>query len=578
MSAAPRFLGPALIVVLATVVTGAPGAPGTALVNASLIAKVANAPVIAWTALEAPLPANAGAAPLASLSHVACPASGSCVAVGTYRDTSANQQGLIETLSGGSWTATEAPLPTPAGADPLVSFGGVACAVDGSCIATGTYKDSSANQQGLIESLSAGTWTATESPLPGNAGSNPVFSLGAPACPADGSCVATGNYDDTAGKVRSAVITLAAGIWTATEVSLPANADTSAGSSIGSPACPADGSCVAMAKYTDTSANVQSAIETLSAGVWTPMEAPLPPDEPAPGHERNLLSSVVCPSVGSCVAVGSFSPTNGSFQGLIETLAAGTWTATEAQLPADAPTTDAFAQLDAVTCPETGACVAVGWYYDTAGTYHVVYETESAGVWTPMQQPLPTRPPARNPANPDTGIGAATCPAAGSCVAVGSYVTKSQKDKSIIGTLAGGSWSTIKAPLPTKADGNLASDLNDVTCTADGSCLAAGSAGGDPLIETIPGGESAPAVSSTDQAAFTVDQDGTFAVTATGSPLPSIKKKGKLPKGLHFSAGTGSATIFGTPVGAPGTFHVIIEAQNGVLPTATQFLTITISN
>jgi len=475
-----------------------------------------------------------------------------------------------------NWTATEAALPTNAGTDPLAVLGEVVCPADGSCVATGDYSDTSGNQQGLIETLSGGNWTAMEAPLPANAGTDPRVLLGTAACPAPGSCVATGSYTDTSGSQLGLIVTLSGGIWTAMEAPLPANADGNPSSSIGTPACPAPGSCVATGSYTDTSGNVQSAIETLSGGIWTAIEAPMPTPEAAPGDERNLLGSVTCPAPGSCVAVGSYAPTNGDLQGLIETLSGGIWTPTGAPLPANAPATNAYSSLDLETCPAVGDCIALGWYYDTAGKYHVVMESLSGGIWSAAEQPLPAHPAARNPSDTTEGIGDVACPSTDSCFVVGSYFDQGRKDKSIIETLAQRVWSTIKAPLPTDTSRSLESNLHDDTCSPDGTCVAVGSAAGDPLIETLPGGESAPAVSSADAATFTVGQDGSFPVTASGTPAPSITEKGKLPKGLRFTAGAGAATISGIPTGAPGSYHITIEAQNGVPPTASQFFTVTI--
>ena len=162
-------------------------------------------------------------------------------------------------------------------------------------------------------------------------------------------------------------------------------------------------------------------------------------------------------------------------------------------------------------------------------------------------------------------------------MAVGSYFDKAHKNKAVIETLAGGVWSTIKAPVPSKSGANMASGLDDVACSSGGTCVAVGSLGGDPLIETMPGGDAAPAITSNDDADFTLGSSGTFSVTATGTPLPAIKRTGKLPKGLHFTAGSGTATISGTPTGAPGNFPVTIEAQNGVAPAASQLLTVTVA-
>jgi hypothetical protein len=81
-----------------------------------------------WTAAEVPLPAGGAAAnPELSLRSVACPSASACVAVGQYDDTSDNQQGLIVT-SGAPWTAIEAPLPAnAASAAPGATLESVTC-------------------------------------------------------------------------------------------------------------------------------------------------------------------------------------------------------------------------------------------------------------------------------------------------------------------------------------------------------------------------------------------------------------------------------------------------------------------
>ncbi|MGH3180525.1 MAG: hypothetical protein ACRDOE_01235, partial [Streptosporangiaceae bacterium] len=54
-----------------------------------------------------------------------------------------------------------------------------------------------------------------------------------------------------------------------------------------------------------------------------------------------------------------------------------------------------------------------------------------------------------------------------------------------------------------------------------------------------------------------------FSVTTSGSPLPSIKKKGKLPRGVRFRNNhDGTATISGTPKG-PGTGLLTFDAVFG---------------
>ena len=153
-----------------------------------------------WTATEAPLPENASADPvIGTLGSVACPSASSCVAAGTYDDSSGNRQGLLVTGSGTSWTATEAPLPENAAASPYAALDSVACPSASTCVAAGTYEDSSGNEQVLLVTGSGTSWTAAEAPLPANAGPDPVDTLGSVACPSASSCVVTGTYEDSSG-------------------------------------------------------------------------------------------------------------------------------------------------------------------------------------------------------------------------------------------------------------------------------------------------------------------------------------------------------------------------------------------
>jgi Putative Ig domain len=110
-------------------------------------------------ATELALPSNAlaltGGLQAASLSDVACPQSGSCLAVGEYYDSAANQQGMVEAISGRSSTSNEALLPAPL-VDPGAALKAVGCATSASCVAVGTYTDTTAQPQAFQYSLEAG--------------------------------------------------------------------------------------------------------------------------------------------------------------------------------------------------------------------------------------------------------------------------------------------------------------------------------------------------------------------------------------------------------------------------------------
>ena len=82
----------------------------------------------------------------------------------------------------------------------------------------------------------------------------------------------------------------------------------------------------------------------------------------------------------------------------------------------------------------------------------------------------------------------------------------------------------------------------------------------------------APSITSLNNTAFTVGTAGTFKVTDTGTPAPTLSESGALPAGVTFTAGT----LSGTPT-ASGSFPITITAANGTTPNATQSFTLTVN-
>ncbi|MDQ6840009.1 MAG: hypothetical protein M3137_17195 [Actinomycetota bacterium] len=155
--------------------------------------------VTATTAPTTGLNPAAGPDPSVRLGPMSCPATGSCVAAGSYTDVANHRQGLIETFSGGTATPTTVPttgLNPPAGTDPGVVLTSLSCPAAGSCVAVGNYTGASGNNQGLIETFSGGTATATTAPTTGltlPAGSNPGLDTVVHGHPDSWSRVVSGN-------------------------------------------------------------------------------------------------------------------------------------------------------------------------------------------------------------------------------------------------------------------------------------------------------------------------------------------------------------------------------------------------
>jgi hypothetical protein len=135
---------------------------------------------------------------------------------------------------------------------------------------------------------------------------------------------------------------------------------------------------------------------------------------------------------------------------------------------------------------------------------------------------------------------------------------------------------TVAAPLPSSSasceDTNVSSGNHTYTVTAE---FATGSwtAVSDSSSVTV---RRTPSITSAASATFTVGSAGSFTVTVTGYPAPSLSETGTLPAGVTFTAATG--VLSGTPApGTGGTYPITFIAANGVGSNATQSFTLTVN-
>jgi hypothetical protein len=280
-----------------------------------------------WSAVEAPLPANAEASPDVVMSSVACPSAAVCVAAGTYFPDSSRQRGLLLTGSGKSWSAVEAPLPANAsGWGAYISS--VACSSVAACVAAGNYPLTQVSSQGLLLTGSGKTWSAVEAPLPANAAGpdDNEVEISSVACPSAAACVAAGTYNMGTAQFRQGLLLTGSGTsWSAVEAPLPANAeagDPEAGDGAPSAvACPSAAVCVAAGTYVSDLADDQQGLLLAGTGKsWSAVQAPLPANGSEPDrYDPAGVSAVACPSVAVCVAVGSYGDSSGDLQGLLIT-------------------------------------------------------------------------------------------------------------------------------------------------------------------------------------------------------------------------------------------------------------------
>ncbi|MEZ5287544.1 MAG: LamG-like jellyroll fold domain-containing protein, partial [Vicinamibacterales bacterium] len=99
---------------------------------------------------------------------------------------------------------------------------------------------------------------------------------------------------------------------------------------------------------------------------------------------------------------------------------------------------------------------------------------------------------------------------------------------------------------------------------------------GGPITPTVdqPAAFTSPAAAS-----LAVSAAGSYTITTTGSPVPTVSLSGALPTGVSFTANPdGTATLSGTPApGSTGTYPLTLTATNGVGSPAVQAFTLTVT-
>jgi PASTA domain-containing protein/List-Bact-rpt repeat protein len=458
----------------------------------------------AWSpGVQAVLPANAATTQnVFEIDAMSCPSAGNCSAVGTYTDTSGSWQGLLLSETDGTWwPAIEAPLPANAWSHQMVALLDISCASAGNCTAVGAYYANDAGGlNGLLLTETAGTWaTGVEATLPAHAVRlDPPVGLTSVSCASAGNCSAVGSYMDSSGNSEGLLLTETAGSWgPGLEVQPPGTASAPANAYLYDVSCPSTGNCSAIGSYTDGSGNQEGLLVTETAGTWSPgMEAILPTNA-ATTQQRVSVSPPSCASAGECGTVGSYVDSSGNSEGLLLSETGGAWSpGTEAVLPANAATTNQQVVINPPSCPSAGECSAVGSYIDSSGNSEGLLLTETGGTWSTGSEPV-------LPANAATttssgGVTRLSCPSAGNCGAVGSYTDSSGNSEGLLLTETGGTWSPgVELVLPPNAAMVSDAGISSLSCPSAGECGGGGSyaddssGGGDAVL--LLGG-SAPTV------------------------------------------------------------------------------------
>jgi hypothetical protein len=213
--------------------------------------------------------------PVFGLGPVSCTPNGDCTAVGGYGDRQSHQFGMLVSEHAGHWgPAKQTPLPANAGPNPQQGnapdspMGSIACPAAGTCSAVGWYLDHHRNYHGLLLRERAGRWRPSELVFPSGAHAAPGISLDSLACGSAGNCLAVGYYSPNASvtRLRPLLVTERNGRWTKSAEAPPPDGAPK-NYSLSSVSCPSAETCVAVG-YTQIagSANQSGVIVTIRDG------------------------------------------------------------------------------------------------------------------------------------------------------------------------------------------------------------------------------------------------------------------------------------------------------------------------
>jgi hypothetical protein len=364
-----------------------------------------------WQATTPAVPSN-GLPNTTQFYGESCPSAGRCVVVGRYflSPSGSNILTLAELWTGTGWQVLNTRYPSSDD-----HLGGVSCWAASDCIAVGGDRGFGGSRLPLAESWNGGPWATMTTPSLGSTGYNTMFD--SVSCTSADWCMAVGTYNLTTG--GSFTLTE---IWNGkqwTQVTAPGTGLSSV--SCTSPAACLAVSSGTVQQWNGTSWSViltsaagfadvtcLSASYCLLTGgngttplaeVWNGSTFT---QQPVPGTSPGAqLTGAACTTASDCVGVGSSSSAYAM---------AAYWDGTSWRVSR----MGSLDSLSSVSCPQIPGCLAVGSYLDQSDTLVPLGEREQRG----KLRPVAPEPPSADTA----ALGSVSCASATSCMAVSGSV------------------------------------------------------------------------------------------------------------------------------------------------------------
>jgi hypothetical protein len=323
------------------------------------------------------------------LNGVSCSSPSACIAVGlTYTPESyplirTSLQTLIESWNGSVWSIVPSPDTSPTQDNDLKA---VSCSSPSACTAVGF----SSNSQTLIETWNGSAWSIVPSP---NTSPTQENLLNAVSCSGPSACVAVGDAF-TDGADQTLIESWNGSAWSI--VPSPNTSSTQA-NDLGGVSCSSPSACTAVGQYTLSGDFSQTLIESWNGLAWS-----IVPSPNTSSAQANLLASVSCSGLSACTASGSYVPSNGINQTLIESWNGLAWSI----VPSPNTSSTQADDLGGVSCSSPSACTAVGSYFNS----QTLIESWNGSVWSIVPSPN---------ASQISLLSGVSCSSSSACTAVG---------------------------------------------------------------------------------------------------------------------------------------------------------------
>jgi hypothetical protein len=367
------------------------------------------------TAIEVPGLGSLNKGGDADLMSVSCSSAGNCVAGGGYTDRFVKRQGFVVSETNGSWRmAIRMPGRGTLNKGGFASVSSVSCASAGNCAAGGRYVGGSGHLRAFVVSERNGAWgKAIQVPAPSAGAAAVVVSV---SCGSAGHCAAGGFYAN--GYCRAFVVSERNGAW-GKAIEVPGSSALNKGglAQVLSVSCGTAGNCAAGGFYTDGHGHGQAFVVSERKGRWgEAIEVPGSRALNAGGFAQ--VNSVSCASAGNCAAGGDYTDGHRHQQAFVISEQHGMWGEAIRVPGSGALNAGGNAQVNSVSCPSAGNCVAGGSYTDGSNRGQAFVVSERNGRWGKA-----IAVPGLGSLNKggSAQVFSLSCPSAGTCAAGGSY-------------------------------------------------------------------------------------------------------------------------------------------------------------